>query len=77
MVQSTAAIDARHRRGLRWHDMAADCLRGWERQNETGKGGEERPTWRGSARFVRWADDVGLDPLVLSCQEERTRKPQP
>ena len=31
-----------------------------------------RPTWGRGARFVRWAFDVGLDPLVLSCQEERT-----
>ena len=31
------------------------------------------PTWGRGVRFVRWAHDVGLDPLVLSCQEERTR----
>ena len=32
------------------------------------------PTWGRGVRLVRQALDVGLDPLVLSCQEERTKK---
>ena len=38
-----------------------------------GRGSTGSPT----ARLVRWALDVGLDPLVLSYQEERTGNPRP
>ena len=45
-----------------------------ERQTSSGLGGEVGPTWRGSARFVGRADDVGLDSFALSYQEERAYK---
>ena len=44
---------------------------------QPGRARGPRPTWGRGARRVRWALDVGLDPLVLSYQEERTRTPQP
>ena len=45
-----------------------------ERQIQTGSGARARPTWGRGGRLVRLALDVGLDSLVLSYQEERTRK---
>ena len=45
----------------------------WECQPSTGLGAWAWPTWGRGARLVRWALDVGLDPLVLSYQEERTK----
>ena len=52
-----------------------------ERQRPTGLGAWARPTWgrwfdglTNHGRLVRLALDVGLDSLVLSYQEERTRK---
>ena len=44
----------------------------WDCLSLSGLGGEEGPTWRGSARFVGRTDDVGLELLVLFFQEKRT-----
>ena len=46
----------------------------WECLTLSGLGGEAWPTWGRSARFVRWALDVGLELLVLFFQEKRTWK---
>ena len=55
----------------------ASCCPDRERLRLTGLGALARPTWGRGARLVRWALDVGLDPLVLSYQEERTGNPRP
>ena len=47
-----------------------------ERLPFTGLGGKEGPTWRGSARLVRQAVDVGLE-FSLPFFQEKGRKKDP
>ena len=74
--QQAAGIDPLSRTSPRWDDMPADNDRlGTPTLTRDGRVGHGRHGGEAPALCAE-SDDVGLDPLVLSYQEERTKEKQ-